>query len=81
MTKQIDTVTPELHPVPVVSIWHHIGIDFIGPLKHKTTQGNQYILTISDYFSKFVQAFACSNKEAPTVCDVLFKVLHLYTYA
>ena len=24
--------TSELHPVPVVSPWYHVGIDFIGPL-------------------------------------------------
>jgi len=52
----------------------HIGIDFIGPLKYKSRQGNQYILTISDYFNKFTQAFACKDKEAVTVCDALFKV-------
>ena len=44
MTKKMDTGVPELHPVPVVSTWHHLGIDFIGPIKHKSTQGNQFIL-------------------------------------
>ncbi len=24
---------PELHPVPVHSTWHHIGIDFVGPIR------------------------------------------------
>lgn len=83
MTKKMETGVPELHPVPVVSTWHHIGIDFIGPLKYKSRQGNKYILTISDYFSKFTQAFACKDKEAVTVCDALFKVrtyIKLYLY-
>ena len=78
MTKKMDTGVPELHPIPVVSTWYHLGINFIGPLKHKSTQGNWFILTISDYFSKFVQAFACFNKEAATICDVLFKVANNY---
>jgi len=74
MTKKMDTGVPELNPIPVVATWYHIGIDFIGPLKHKSTQGNTYILTVSDYFSKFVQAFACRNKESSTVFSALFKV-------
>jgi len=78
MTKKLDTGVPELNPVPVVSTWYHIGIDFIGPLKHKSTQGNCYILTVSDYFSKFVQAFACNNKKSSTVFSVLIEVLCTY---
>lgn len=74
MTEKIKTGTPELHPLPVVSTWHHLGIDFVGALAHKYKQGNIYILTISDYFSKFVQAIPCKNKEASTVCTALFQV-------
>eukprot|EP00731_Ephydatia_muelleri_P011380 Em0006g274a len=36
---------PELHPVPVKSPWHHIGIDFVGPIL-ESKSGNLYILTI-----------------------------------
>ena len=45
MTKKIKTGTPELHPVPVVSIWYHLGIDFMGPLTYKSKQGNTYIFS------------------------------------
>ena len=38
MTKKIKTGTPELHPVPVVSTWYHLGIDFVGPLTYKSKQ-------------------------------------------
>ena len=74
MTKKVKTVTPELHPVPAVFTWYHLGIDFVGPLAHKSNQGNSFILTIVDYFSKFVQAIPCKNKEASTVCEALFQV-------
>ena len=47
---------PELHPVPVVSPWYLLGIDFVGLFHTPSEQGNRYILTIADYFSKFVQA-------------------------
>ena len=46
----LNKVAPELHPIPVVAPWHHIGIDFIGPISPQSTKGNCYILTISDFF-------------------------------
>ena len=63
---------PELHPIPVVSPWHHIGIDFIGPLVC-SSRGCCYILTISDYFSKFVQAIPMETKHASGVASALLK--------
>ncbi len=56
-----------------MSPWHHIGIDFIGPLV-PSTQGNKYILTISDYFSKYVLAIPMEDKLASGVSAALFKV-------
>ena len=62
-----------LNPVPVKSPWHRIGIDFIGPLK-VTTSGNQYILTVSDYCTKWVEAIPTPTKQANEVANALFKV-------
>jgi len=47
---------PELHPVPVHSPWFHVGIDFVGPISPPSASGNSYILTLSDYFTKWVEA-------------------------
>ncbi|PIK50755.1 hypothetical protein BSL78_12341 [Apostichopus japonicus] len=47
-----------------------IAIDIIGPLP-KTDRGNQYILVIGDYFSKWKEAFAIPNQEATTVANTL----------
>ena len=66
---------PELHPVPVHSTWYHIGIDFVGPVSRS---GNKYILTVSDYFSKWVCAFPLPSKEVPGVASMLFKVSICY---
>jgi hypothetical protein len=68
------TATPELHPIPVKGPWYHLGIDFVGPIQPTSTEGNRYILTISDYFTKFVEAVALPNKSAVGVAQVLFKV-------
>ena len=62
--------TPQLHPIPVK------GIDFIGPVNPTSSQGNRYILTISDYFSKFVEAVPLPSKNADGVSNVLFKVYY-----
>ena len=72
--RKINIETPELHPVPVVSVWYQIGIDFIGPISPPSTQGNKYILTVCDYFSKYVQATPMPSKHAGGVAATLFKV-------
>ena len=74
INKNVLTVCPELHPVPVKSTWYHIGLDFVGPISPPTTNGNQYILTLCDYFSKFAWAKAVPNKEAINVISVLRQV-------
>ena len=71
--RKISRAAPELHLIQVVSTWYHVGIDFVGPLT-PTEEGYCYILTISDYFSKFVQAFAMESKHASGVAAALFKV-------
>ena len=61
------------HRVKVHSPWYHLGIDFVGPLP-EASDGSKYILTISDYFSKRVEALGIPNKEAVTGAEALFKV-------
>jgi len=39
MNRKLDIVTTEMYPVPVKSPWHHIGIDFIGPIAYKSLTG------------------------------------------
>ena len=74
VNQKVVLTKPELHPVPVKSPWFHIGIDFIGPVNPTSSKGMQYILTISDYFTKFVQAISLPDKRSSGVVSVLFKV-------
>ena len=60
-TRTFDKVRPELHPVKVQSPWYHIGIDLIGPLT-VSENGNHYILTLSDYCTKWVEAVPLERK-------------------
>ena len=47
-----------------------IGIDISGPY-NPTDNGNRYILVISDYFTKWVEAYPMTNMEASTVAEIL----------
>eukprot|EP00731_Ephydatia_muelleri_P003172 Em0001g3172a len=73
-SQKLSISTPELFPVPVHSPWHHVGIDFVGPISPKTTSGNSYILTLRDYFTKWVEAVALPTKEASGIASSLFKI-------
>ena len=46
-------------------------MDLIGPFK-KTTQWNQYILTMTCYFTKWVEAFAIPDKTAYSVATAIY---------
>ena len=73
------TITPELHPIPVKSAWYYIGIDFGGPVTTSAMK-NCYILTVSDYFSKWLEAMALPGKCASGIASALFKVSLFHPY-
>ncbi len=82
MNRKLTTGVPQLHPIAVVSSWYCIGMDFIGPLFPTADDGSKYILTISDYFSKYVEAIPTPDKCSSRVATLLYKVLvvswHVY---
>lgn len=85
MNKKVIVERPELHPVAVKSPWHQLGIDFVGPISPPSQSGNRYILTVSDYFTKYGWAKAMPTKEAIPVVSALREVrvsceLLIYTY-
>jgi len=48
-----------------------IGIDYCGPLK-RTPRENQYVLVITDYFTRYITAIALPNCTAETTAQALF---------
>ena len=60
-----------LQGILVVQIFYLWGIDFIGPFP--PSFGNQYILLVVDYVSKWVEAIACPKNDANTVVGFIQK--------
>ncbi|CAG2249684.1 Retrovirus-related Pol polyprotein from transposon 17.6 [Mytilus edulis] len=54
----------------VGSPFDRIGVDIMGPCP-VTKDGNEYIIVLSDYFTKWVEAFSVVNHTALTVADKL----------
>ena len=78
MNGKSSLVRPELHPIPVKAPWHHLGfVDFVGPICPASHSGKRYILTISDYFTKWVEAIATSDKSAAEAALALYIRLNL----
>ncbi|KRY46620.1 Gypsy retrotransposon integrase-like protein 1 [Trichinella britovi] len=47
-----------------------VGVGILGPLE-RTSSGNQYVLVLTDCFTKWTAAFLLTNMEAGTVAKVL----------
>ena len=63
---------PSLHPIETCTAPNQrIHADLFGPLK-TSEAGNQYILTMTDAFSKFVRLVAIPDKTATTVARAIF---------
>ena len=61
-----------LQPMPQCTAPNQrVHIDLFGPLK--TTNGKKYILTATDAFTKYCDAWPIDNKQADTVAKVLFE--------
>ena len=48
-------------------------MELIGPLK-ETPRGSKYIITVTDYFSKWAEVELLMDKSATSVADVLYSV-------
>ena len=60
-----------LRTIEVSRVFELIGMDLIGPLP-PTSQGNRYIIVMTEYLTKWVEAKAIPNKKAETIAEFLY---------
>ena len=60
-------------PTEVEGPFTHLGLDIIGPLE-KTSNNNQYIIVVVDYFTKWVEATPTENVTSQDVIKFLINV-------
>ena len=71
-TKGLNTkIRGKMRVYNVGAPFERIAIDVAGPFPIITDRGNKYILVVSDYFSKWPEAYPIANMEAITVATVL----------
>ena len=68
--EKIKTVSENLVPIQTNGTWDKLGLDLIGPFP-ETANGNKYVITLTDLFSKWVEAAPIKQKSAENVAQVL----------
>ena len=54
-------------------LWKQVGMDLIGPMP-VTARGNKYIITLTDYFSKWAEAAPLLDKTAHGIAKFVYTV-------
>ena len=57
--------------------WQKVAIDLVGPMP-KTQRGNQWILVLSDHFTRWQDAIPLTDATAPTVATALDERIFCY---
>uniref|UniRef100_A0A8C8JN25 Gypsy retrotransposon integrase-like protein 1 n=1 Tax=Oncorhynchus tshawytscha TaxID=74940 RepID=A0A8C8JN25_ONCTS len=65
-TERNKNMTRTVRPIKVDAPWEILGIDIFGPFQ-KTQQGNSSVVIVTDYFSKWVEAFPIQKRDALSV--------------
>ena len=64
----------QLQLIPVSpKVWYLVGMVLIGPFK-PTAMGYQFVLTMTDYFSKYVEAVPIKDKSALSGAKGIYEV-------
>ena len=68
-----------LHPLEIATApFEVIGMDFLGPIKPESSNGNKHVLVMTDAFSKWTEVVALPDQTAETTCRALMDRIILY---
>jgi transposase InsO family protein len=71
--------TAFLHPMEIATApFEVIGMDFLGPIKPESTNGNKHVLVMTDAFSKWTEVVALPDQTVETTCRALMDKIILY---
>jgi hypothetical protein len=71
----VSVINPIIKPWPFRG-W---GMDMIGKIKHSSSKGHQYILTIMDYFTKWVESIPTKLVTSKDVINFIKEhVIHMF---
>ena len=67
---------PQLAALPlklviIERLFQQWGLDFIRPINPTSSAGHQYIITATDYFTKWLEAKPTKNTTSKVVCEFL----------
>ena len=66
----------QLQQLPVGMPMERMAVDIVGPLP-ETPRGHRFIVVLTDYFTKWTEAFPLPNHKAATVADCLITEIFL----
>ena len=64
-------VSLPLKPIVIEGPFQQWGLDFIRPINPTSSAGHQYIITTTNYFTKWVEAKATKKMTSKVVCEFL----------
>lgn len=67
----------KVRPVKVESPWEVLGLDIHGPFP-ETRRDNTHVLTVTDYFTKWIEAVPLQKKDALSVAKALATIFYRY---
>ena len=79
--KKLKKAAGGLHPIPVKpQAFCQLGMDLIGPLP-EVPRGNRFIVTLTDYFSKWAEAVALPSKHAGGIAKFISGGIAKFIYS
>jgi hypothetical protein len=68
-----------LNPLDLTSApFEVLGLDFLGPIQPASLEGNNYVLVITDYFTKWVEVIPLPDQTALTTSKAMMERIILY---
>ncbi|KAJ8261131.1 hypothetical protein COCON_G00168540 [Conger conger] len=76
-TERSKNMSRTIRPIKVEAPWEVVGIDMLGPFP-ETCRGNTYVVILTDYLSKWVEAFPVQKKDPLCVARCISSAVYRF---